>query len=149
MKPLIVNLLVTTLTKLYELNKVNPAFPNELNDSFNPYEVNLIKYVNFTKGCYIGQEVIARLDTYEKVKFNFAGFILDRDYNFEDKIIYKKDLTGIGELTSKTYSPNLKAFIGLGIYNKKLSEEELTDIYLRENDELIKIRKTNLPMVNL
>lgn len=136
----------------YEVIRIEqgePAFPNELQDAFNPYEVNLIKYVSFTKGCYIGQEVIARLDTYEKIKFSFSGFKLERDYNFEDNLIYKKDLNEAGELTSKTYSPTLKSFVGLGIYNKKLSEQELNELYVKDNDELIKLELINLPMIKL
>ena len=45
-----------------------PAYPNELNASVNPLEVNLRDAVSFTKGCYVGQEVVARLDAYEKVQ---------------------------------------------------------------------------------
>ncbi len=51
------------------INKV-PKKPNEINDNFNPHEAGLIHEVSFTKGCYIGQEVIARLDTYDKVQKN-------------------------------------------------------------------------------
>ena len=45
-----------------------PGYPNELNTSVNPLEVNLRDAVSFTKGCYVGQEVVARLDAYEKVQ---------------------------------------------------------------------------------
>ena len=31
-------------------------------------ELNLDHIIDFDKGCYIGQEVIARLDTYNKVQ---------------------------------------------------------------------------------
>lgn len=126
-----------------------PIFPNEINDAFNPYDVNLIKYVSFTKGCYIGQEVIARLDTYEKVKFDFNGFILERDYNFEDKVIYKKDGNPAGELTSKAYSLKLKAPVAIGILSKKLTPDDLNELYVKENSEVIKVKKTNLPMLDL
>jgi folate-binding protein YgfZ len=51
------------------INKV-PKKPNEINDNFNPHEAGLIHEVSFTKGCYIGQEVIARLHTYDKVQKN-------------------------------------------------------------------------------
>jgi len=124
-----------------------PVFPNELNDAFNPYEVNLIKYVNFNKGCYIGQEVIARLDTYEKVKFKYSGFRLERDYNFEDNLIHKKDGSEVGELTSKTFSPMLNSVVALGILSKKLSHVDLNELYVKENDQLIKINPINLPMI--
>ena len=45
-----------------------PAFGPEMGEPFNPLEVGLIGAIDFTKGCYIGQEVIARLDSYEKVQ---------------------------------------------------------------------------------
>ena len=34
---------------------------------YNPLELNLWEYISFTKGCYLGQEIIARLDSYQKV----------------------------------------------------------------------------------
>jgi len=45
-----------------------PANPEEINERYNPLEAGLRDTVSFTKGCYIGQEVIARLDTYGKTK---------------------------------------------------------------------------------
>jgi len=52
----------------YRVKNIIPAYPNEINDNYNPYEAGLINEVSSTKGCYIGQEVIARLDTYNKVQ---------------------------------------------------------------------------------
>lgn len=40
---------------------------NEFNDLINPKECGLEKYISYTKGCYIGQEVIARLDAQGKI----------------------------------------------------------------------------------
>ena len=45
-----------------------PAFGPEMGEPYNPLEVGLIGAIDFTKGCYIGQEVIARLDSYERVQ---------------------------------------------------------------------------------
>ena len=45
-----------------------PALPGELNDAYNPFECGLRDSISFTKGCYIGQEVIARLETYGKIR---------------------------------------------------------------------------------
>ena len=54
-----------------------PSYPNELNEDRNPLEANLKPYINFNKGCYIGQEVVARLNTYGRVR-RFL-FLLDVD----------------------------------------------------------------------
>ena len=45
-----------------------PEYGPELGEPFNPLEAGLIGSVDFTKGCYIGQEVVARLDSYKKVQ---------------------------------------------------------------------------------
>ena len=45
-----------------------PVFGFELTEDFNPLEAGLISHISFNKGCYIGQEVVARLNTYDKVQ---------------------------------------------------------------------------------
>jgi folate-binding protein YgfZ len=44
-----------------------PAPGHELTGDRNPLEAGLRDAVSFTKGCYVGQEVVARLNTYDKV----------------------------------------------------------------------------------
>lgn len=44
-----------------------PASGHELTEDHNPLEAGLRDAVSFTKGCYVGQEVVARLNTYGKV----------------------------------------------------------------------------------
>ena len=45
-----------------------PEYGPELGEPYNPLEAGLIGSVDFAKGCYIGQEVVARLDSYKKVQ---------------------------------------------------------------------------------
>ena len=45
-----------------------PAAPAELNEEFNPFELGLAARVSLSKGCYLGQETLARLATYDGVK---------------------------------------------------------------------------------
>jgi folate-binding protein YgfZ len=51
----------------------------ELLDLFTPLEVGLRGLVSFTKGCYIGQEVVARLDAYQKVPRELTGITLEAE----------------------------------------------------------------------
>ncbi|HJQ97640.1 MAG TPA: glycine cleavage T C-terminal barrel domain-containing protein, partial [Candidatus Polarisedimenticolaceae bacterium] len=44
-----------------------PLAGHELTEDYNPLEAGLRDAVSFTKGCYTGQEVVARLNTYDKV----------------------------------------------------------------------------------
>ncbi len=45
-----------------------PAPDKELTEDYNPLEAGLLQTISFDKGCYIGQETIARLNTYKGVK---------------------------------------------------------------------------------
>lgn len=48
----------------------------ELTEDYNPLEAALWQAVSFDKGCYIGQETIARLQTYQGVKQQLWGLRL-------------------------------------------------------------------------
>jgi folate-binding protein YgfZ len=52
-----------------------PAAPGEISTRFTPYDVGLQGAVSETKGCYIGQEVLARLVTYQKIRRTLVGFV--------------------------------------------------------------------------
>ncbi|MBW4691385.1 MAG: folate-binding protein [Lyngbya sp. HA4199-MV5] len=53
-----------------------PAPDRELTEDYNPLEAGLWQMLSFDKGCYIGQETIARLDTYKGVKQQLWGIRL-------------------------------------------------------------------------
>jgi folate-binding protein YgfZ len=53
-----------------------PAADHEMTEEYNPLEVGLWNAVSFAKGCYIGQEIVARLDTYQKLKQQLWGLRL-------------------------------------------------------------------------
>ncbi|MCG3174039.1 MAG: Aminomethyltransferase [Myxococcota bacterium] len=55
----------------HELLRIESGFPapgHELTEEYNPHELEMAEYISWDKGCYTGQEVIARLDTYDKVQ---------------------------------------------------------------------------------
>jgi hypothetical protein len=60
------------------LRQGRPLPGHELTDEFNPLEAGLWHTISWDKGCYIGQETIARLDTYNGVKQQLWGFHTDR-----------------------------------------------------------------------
>ncbi|MCU0549484.1 MAG: folate-binding protein [Leptolyngbya sp. Prado105] len=59
-----------------EQGRPMPGF--ELTDDYNPLEAGLWHTISFNKGCYIGQETIARLDTYNGVKQQLWGIKLNQ-----------------------------------------------------------------------
>jgi folate-binding protein YgfZ len=53
-----------------------PVPDRELTEDYNPLEAGLWETISFEKGCYIGQETIARLNTYKGVKQRLWGIRL-------------------------------------------------------------------------
>lgn len=99
-----------------------PTDPNELNDNFNPHEAKLIDLVDFKKGCYIGQEVIARLDTYDKVQKQLVGICFPEAIDIKEKFSLLDDQKNeVGLVTSIIYSPKFKKNIALGYLKKSLA----------------------------
>ena len=83
-----------------------PIYPNEMNDQTNPIECSLTKYVSFAKGCYIGQEVIARLDTYDKINKHLVMIESEKDFTADDSKIIN-DGKECGYITSSAYKTGL------------------------------------------
>ncbi|HWT02976.1 MAG TPA: glycine cleavage T C-terminal barrel domain-containing protein, partial [Pyrinomonadaceae bacterium] len=71
--------------------------------------------VSFTKGCYVGQEIIARIHWRGHVAKRLAGLAFDAraDASRDDKVT-TPDGQAIGRLTSVTYSPALNRTVALG-----------------------------------
>lgn len=101
----------------YNACRIEMGIPSdaELNDSFNPLEARLNHLIDFNKGCYIGQEVIARLDTYNKVQKNLMGICFPEPIETKENfILFDEKKQEIGIVTSVSYSTRLKKHIGLG-----------------------------------
>lgn len=59
----------------WRLGKGLPVAPNEVNDDTNPFELGLADRVSLNKGCYVGQETLAKLATYDGVKRQLRRWI--------------------------------------------------------------------------
>lgn len=92
-----------------------PLFPNELNEDVNPLEVDAVEAISDNKGCYVGQEVIARLQTYDKVKKRLVGLVSDSKMPHGAKVYESKEGAGneIGRVTGSVKSPGLNKEIAL------------------------------------
>lgn len=90
-----------------------PLFGRELTDNVNPLEASLLSAISFEKGCYIGQEVVARLNNYSKVQRRLVGakFPMSVDPAGVNEIFC--DLLRVGHATSAVRSPRLDATLAL------------------------------------
>ena len=54
--------------------RARPAFGSEISEAFTPHDAGLAEFISTTKGCYVGQEVLARMVTYQKARKGLIGF---------------------------------------------------------------------------
>ena len=118
------NLIGEETYNYYRVENGIPIAPSEINDLYTPHDVGLMNFVNTTKGCYIGQEVIARLDTYDKVQKSLCGFTFSEKIDdYEKFALFDESNIEAGNITSTIYSYKFKKSLGLGFVKRKYCEE--------------------------
>jgi folate-binding protein YgfZ len=92
---------------------------NELNDLFNPLEAKLTDFISFTKGCYIGQEVIARLQSYDKIQKFITGIEFNKKVILESiSTVFDEEGNEAGLITSSICDCDRGKTIGIGYVRK-------------------------------
>ncbi|HEY5075723.1 MAG TPA: aminomethyltransferase family protein [Pyrinomonadaceae bacterium] len=92
-----------------------PRFGLDMDETNVVTETNLDEAVSFTKGCYIGQEIIARIKYRGHVAKKLTGLTFENEVALESGAqIFSADDKEIGRVTSLTFSPRLKRTIALG-----------------------------------
>ena len=102
----------------YEIWRVERGLPGphgELTGEFTPLEVALSEAVSGEKGCYTGQEVIARQITYDKVTRGLVGVHLEEPAAPGDGV--EVEGRNVGTITSAVESPRLGP-IGLAVLKR-------------------------------
>jgi folate-binding protein YgfZ len=81
-------------------------------------EVGLDNAVSFTKGCYLGQEVVERIRSRGHVNKKLAGLLLNGQRSARPGDVISSDGKEIGAITSAVQSPALGGPIALGYLHK-------------------------------
>ena len=104
-----------------------PRFARELSEAYIPLEVGLWQDVSFSKGCYIGQEIIARMESRQRLAKQMVGLRSDvsiesgADIAFEGEPVGKvssaaprpgSDWIGLGFVKPAAATPGLRLSIG-------------------------------------
>jgi folate-binding protein YgfZ len=124
----------------FQILRVESGMPDglsEITQDYNPHEARLVNAISFTKGCYTGQEVIARLDTYDKVQKYLMILELTENMTLYPPLEIFIDDENVGHLTSYVYNPVTRKSIGLG-YLKKMYTTE-SDIYMEVQNKDVRI----------
>lgn len=77
-----------------------PQWGAEFTDDNNPLEAGLIGEVSWTKGCYTGQEVVARLYNYHRIQRFMVAVEIPSDASCPPGAVLLADGVSVGRLTS-------------------------------------------------
>ena len=92
-----------------------PRYGIDMDETNVVTETGLDEAVSYTKGCYIGQEIIARIKYRGHVAKKLVGLFFHRAIKIDkDAKIKSADDKEIGRITSNTLSPHLGCTIALG-----------------------------------
>jgi folate-binding protein YgfZ len=92
-----------------------PCYGVDMDETTIVTETNLDDAVSFTKGCYLGQEIIVRIKHRGHVAKKLCGLILDSSAEVKAGAkILSTETKEIGRVTSTTFSPRLERPIALG-----------------------------------
>ena len=95
-----------------------PLYSIDMDEDTIPIEANLDHAISYTKGCYVGQETIARINFKGHVNRILTGFSIEGDIIpvKNDRIYTVTENTehDIGVITSACFSPTLNKSIAIG-----------------------------------
>ena len=125
--------------KEWKILQALPILNYEIEGTHNPLELGLLDLVDFNKGCYLGQETMARLRKLSSLKQEirvWSGSKSEGSTVCKNKKIYLNEIkdTIVGYITSYIFSENLKV-IGLAIIKSKYLEEH-ESFYLEDFGEI-------------
>ena len=110
-----------------------PAAGHELTDAYTPLETGLRAAIAGAKGCYSGQEVIARQINYDKITRQLAGLRLDAPV--APGATVRVEGRSAGEVTSAVVSPAFGP-IALAVMKRPHFEPETAITVVREGGDV-------------
>ena len=111
-----------TVVEMLRIEAGIPRYGVDLDDQNLPQEVNRnTQAINFTKGCYLGQETVARLDALGHVNWLLTGLALEPGPLPTAGTTFELDGKVTARVTSSCYSPRLEGPLAMGYVRREAS----------------------------
>ena len=117
----------------YQILRIEAGLPepvSEIRQEYIPLEVGLRDAISFSKGCYIGQEIIARMDSRGRQARTLVGVRLTKEAHPGDGV--KQENRNVGSVTSVAHSPRL-GWIALAIVRPEVLEVDSGHVLVGES----------------
>jgi tRNA-modifying protein YgfZ len=130
---------------LYEVLRIEngvPLYGVDMDETTIVPEIGLPDVISYKKGCYIGQEIIARIYFRGHIAKQLQGLILDDSNVKSNDEIKSLEGKNAGKITSVCYSPKLEKHIALAYVRYDFLAEN-TELKIGETTAIVK----NLPFI--
>ncbi|MBI1739938.1 MAG: folate-binding protein YgfZ [Acidobacteriales bacterium] len=117
----------TSALNLFRISRGIPQFGQDIRERDLPQETGQMRALNFTKGCYLGQEIVERIRSRGAVHRQFTAFLVEGPLP-EPGAKIQADSKEVGEITSSAILP-LPAGdrgVALGYLRREATGKELT-----------------------
>jgi folate-binding protein YgfZ len=132
---------------ILRLEAGTPVYTRDIDETNLPTEVARVdQTISFTKGCYIGQETIARIRTYGHVNRSLVGLKVNSDAAIPGGTKLFRDGKAVGQVTSSVVSPRLGTAIALA-YVRRGNQEPGTVMELFIEGKPVTATAAALPMI--
>ena len=105
--------------EILRLESGRPRFGAELDEDTLPLEAGLDRAISYDKGCYLGQEVIARVTHRGHVNRKLAGLWLEGTVPASAGAALSHGGKPVGEVRSSLFSPHFRRPIALGYVRRE------------------------------
>jgi glycine cleavage system T protein len=99
-----------------------PKYGSELAEDTLPLEADLFSALSFTKGCYLGQEIVERARSRGRVNWKLVGLIVESSDVPKPGDRLLNDGKDVAEITSACRSPALDKVIAMAYVRREWSE---------------------------
>ena len=100
-----------------------PRYGPDITDKTLPQETGQLHAISYTKGCYLGQEIIERIRARGHVNRKLIGVLFDGKQNVAAGAELRAKDQSVGGITSAAYSYGLRRTIGLAMVRRESAEE--------------------------
>ncbi len=119
----------TTALNLFRISRGIPQFGVDIRERDLPQETGQTRALNFTKGCYLGQEIVERIRSRGAVHRQFTAFVVEGTLPEPGAKILagEKEEKEVGEITSSAILPlpGGDRPVALGYLRREAAEKDL------------------------
>ena len=109
--------------KICRIENGVPRYGPDITDKTLPQETGQLHAISYSKGCYLGQEIVERIRARGHVNRKLIGVLFDGKQDVVTGTELRSKEQSVGSITSAAYSYGLRRTIGLAMVRREAAEE--------------------------